>query len=255
MRSPHRRWGDYVDAFHAERPGITEDVLARCTDDTGASPYDWVAGGLDPQARVVDLASGSAPTRAVVAGDWIGVDRSTDELARARVLGRGPLVRGDVTSVPLRRQSADVVLCSMALMLVEPCASVLDEIGRIMNPAGELRLLLPTTSPLTVSDRVTYFRLFAATRSRPRFPATPLRRDAARVLAGSGLVIVSDDSRRFGYPIGAPTDLDLFISSWYRPGRSPGESAFRHRRPALPTGIGVPLRRIIARPSPRGDTR
>jgi SAM-dependent methyltransferase len=247
MRSARRPWGDYIDAFHTEHPGITEDVLARCTDDTGASPYDWIADGLDPQARVVDLASGSGPTRAGVAGDWIGVDRSTSELARARQRGRGPLVRGDVTSVPLRCQSTDAVLCSMALMLIEPCGSVLDEIRRIMTPAGELRLLLPTTTPLTVSDRVNYLRLFVATRSRPRFPATPLRRHAARVLAGSGLVIVADDAKRFGYPITTPADLELFVGSWYRPDRSPGELAFRHRRRIRTTGIGVPLRRIIAR--------
>ncbi len=34
-------WGDDLDSFHAQQPGITEDVLARGIDRDGASPYAW----------------------------------------------------------------------------------------------------------------------------------------------------------------------------------------------------------------------
>ena len=176
MRSRRPAWADYIDRFHAQRPGITEDVLARCTDETGANPYAWLTHGLDPHARVLDLACGSGPTHALVAGRWIGVDRSSAELSRALERGRAPLVRADLTNVPVRNDTADAVLCSMALMLIDPCSTVLDEIQRLLTPGGELRALLPATAPLTISDRWTYLRLFVAARARPRFPATPLRR-------------------------------------------------------------------------------
>ena len=253
MKPRQPAWADYVDKFHTQLPGITEDVLARCTDETGANPYAWLTDGLDPEAQVLDLACGSGPTRALVAGDWVGVDCSSTELGGALERGRAALVRADATSVPIRDCSVDVVLCSMALMLIDPCSAVLDEIQRIVNPAGELRALLPTTRPMTISDRWNYLRLFAEARSRPRFPATPLRRTAAHTFTASGLVITSDQSKRFGYPIGTRTDVDRFIESWYRPGSQSGEAEPRRRHFVSRTDIGVPLRRVIARPTTQSN--
>jgi len=249
MTSCRPAWSDYIDTFHTHHPGITEDVLARCTDETGASPYAWLADGLEPDSQVLDLACGSGPTRALVAGSWVGVDYSSTELRGALERGRATLVRADVTNLPIRSGIADVVLCSMALMLIDPCSVVLDEIRRILTPAGELRALLPTTRPLTVSDRWNYLGLFTAARSRPRFPATPLRRNAAHTFTASGLVITSDQSQRFSYPIGTRTDVDRIIESWYRPGRRNGKAEPRRRRYVSPPVIGVPMRRIIARPT------
>ncbi|MGH9217537.1 MAG: nitrate/nitrite transporter NrtS, partial [Acidimicrobiales bacterium] len=37
---------DYLAAFHHERPGITEAVLARARAEDGTNPYDWVAEAL-----------------------------------------------------------------------------------------------------------------------------------------------------------------------------------------------------------------
>ncbi len=250
MRSRQPAWADFIDWFHTQRPGITEEVLARCTDRNGVSPYGWLADGLDPAAQVIDLACGSGPTHALVTGNWIGVDRSAPELTGALERGRATLVRADVTGLPIRNDSADVVLCSMALMLIDPLSSVLGEIRRILTRAGELRVLLPTTKPLTNADRWNYLRLFVETRSRPRFPSTPLRRHAAHTFGGSGLLITSDQSKRFGYPIDTAVDLDRFIESWYRPGTPPGRADERRgRHHGSRTTIGVPLRRIIARTS------
>ena len=245
----------YIDEFHTQRPGITEDVLARCTDETGANPYAWLTDGLDPDAQILDLACGSGPTHALVTGDWVGLDRSPTELSGALERGRVTLVQADLTDLPIRSDTADTVLCSMALMLIDPCSTVLDEIHRILTPAGELRALLPTTRPMTVSDRWNYLRRIAEARSRPRFPATPLRRDAAHTFAASGLVITSDQTKRFGYPIGTPVDVDHFIESWYRPNRPSRQADPRRRRHGSRTTIGVPLRRIIARPTTRSNSQ
>jgi SAM-dependent methyltransferase len=253
MKSRQPAWADYVNTFHTQLPGITEEILARCSDETGATPYAWLTDGLDPEAQVVDLACGSGPTRALVAGKWVGVDCSSTELSCALERGRATLVRADVTNVPIRSDTADAVLCSMALMLIDPCFAVLDEIRRILSSAGELRALLPATRPLTASDRLHYLRLFATARSRPRFPMTALRRHATDAFAASGLVITSDQSRRFGYPIATPADVDRFIESWYRPDKPPGRADPRRRRCGSPTTIGVPLRRIIARPTTRSN--
>ena len=247
MKQREPAWSDYIDKFHTQHPGITEEVLARCTDETGATPYAWLTDCLDPDAQVLDLACGSGPTREFVARDWVGVDRSNTELHSARERGRATLVRADVTNVPIRNDSTAVVLCSMALMLIDPCSAVLDEIRRILTPAGELRALLPTTRPMTASDRWNYLGLFAEARSRPRFPTTPLRRNAAHTFTASGLVITSDQSKRFSYPVGAPADADRFIDSWYRPDRRNAKAERQRRGHGSPITIGVPLRRIIAR--------
>jgi len=243
-------WGDYLDSFHAQRPGITEDVLARCTNRNGASPYAWLTDRVEIVGRVLDLACGSGPTRALVAGSWTGVDRSVAELHCARQHGRTPLVRADMTGVPIRDCSVDVVLCSMALMLVEP-SSVLGEIHRILVPSGQVRILLPSATPLTLSDRWRYLRLFVASRASIRFPPTPLRRHAAEALAAAGLLVESDRSERFTYPIDTHEDADLFVDSWYQPTKRLTDIEARPRNDGLPPrrAVGVPLRRIIAHKS------
>ncbi len=58
---PGNGWRAYLDRFHHERAGVTEDLLGRAVDASGATPYDWLAGAVSGRGRVVDLACGSAP--------------------------------------------------------------------------------------------------------------------------------------------------------------------------------------------------
>ncbi len=252
MSSPHDAWARYLDSFHAHRPGITESVLGRCTDGNGANPYAWLTDGINAGAPVLDIACGSGPTRPCVAGSWLGVDRSTAELRRASQHGRTALVRADATRVPVRDGSVDTVLCSMALMLIDPCSVVLDEINRVLTPSGQLRIMLPTTRPLILTDRWRYLRLVVAARASPRFPRTPLRRHAMETLAAAGFTIASDQSQRFAYPIDTQADVERFVDSWYQPTKPLSATARRRPRDRLfaPRAIGVPLRRIIARKAP-----
>ncbi|WP_329138442.1 hypothetical protein OG552_30705 [Streptomyces sp. NBC_01476] len=83
-----RDWRRYLSAYHDTRSGITERLFQQAD----SSPYTWLAEALRTEAgTVLDLACGSAPTRAVLPHEgWIGVDSSAGELAEAARLGRGP---------------------------------------------------------------------------------------------------------------------------------------------------------------------
>lgn len=237
--------------FHAERPGITEDVLARCTDDggDGTGPYAWLLDGVDPGAVIVDLGCGSGPARPDGALRWVGLDRSVAELARARVAGRTAVARADAGSLPVPTGAADVVTCSMAMMLVRPLDAALAEVARVLRPGGELRLLLPARRPLTLRDRLRYLPLFWAARATTSFPPTPLRRHAHDRLRRFGLPVHTDGARRFVLDLDGVADAERLVDSWYLP-RVPEHrrAAARARAAALvPTTFGLPLRRVVAR--------
>jgi SAM-dependent methyltransferase len=245
-------WGRYLDGFHAARSGITEDVLGRAG--VGSrSPYGWLTDGIDPDARILDLACGSAPSRPDEATRWVGLDRSAGELERAAAAGRRSLLRSDATRLPVVDTSVDVVVCAMGLMLVDPLAEALAEIARVLRPDGELRLLLPDRKPLSTLDQLRYLRLFWAARAANHFPPTPLRRHAAEMLAGVGLHVTTDESLRFTLPVDTGDEAARFVDSWYLPRASPAHrDAARRRAAALaPFDVGLPLRRVIAHPAHR----
>lgn len=241
-------WPTYLAEFHAANPGITEDILARCTA-KGQNPYDWLTESLDPASRILDLACGSGPAKPAGARQWVGLDLSAAELARARRGGIGALMVGDATALPLGDASADAVTCSMALMLVQPLDLALAEIRRTLTPNGRLLLLLPALRPLHMADRAKYLRLFVAARSTTKFPPSALRRQASATLARHGLQVESDETRRFTYSLDEPSDANRFVDSWYLPGVHPRrrDAARIRAQSMVPCTIGVPLRRVIAR--------
>ena len=241
-------WPSYLAEFHSMNPGITEDVLGRCTSHVG-SPYAWLTENIVPSERVLDLACGSAPAKPPGALHWIGLDLSEAELDRVRGGGNSALIIGDATTLPIRDGTVDVVTCSMALMLVQPLDHALAEIHRVLVPGGRLMLLLPERRPLHLTDRIAYLRLFWAARSTTKFPPTALRGHAAGELTRHGLQVASDDSRRFDYLIHGPADADRFVDSWYLPGvpEQRRDAARKRARSMAPVSIGIPLRRLIAR--------
>ncbi len=240
-------WNTYVEDFHTSFPGITEDVLARCTSD-GLSPYRWLTQQIDDEARVLDLGCGSGPARPPNATRWVGLDRSQRELERAAELGRTALLRGNITQLPLAARSVDVVTSSMAMMLVQPIDVALVEVDRVLRDGGELRLLLPATAPLTMLDRIEYLRLFWAARSTAQFPPTTMGTSARDTLEASGFTVVADERVRFDLPLDNAADAERFINSWYLPSTTDARrGAARGRASSMaPFRIGIPLRRIIA---------
>lgn len=254
-------WDTYLEHFHDERPGITEDVLGRCRAE-GRTPYQWCAEPLvGMTGPVIDLACGSGPVAALVP-DWIGVDRSDAELRAARERRRGPLLHAAAMALPFPSASARGAICSMALQVVDEPGAALAELARIVRPGGRVVLLLPTSGPLPWRHAGRYLELQLALRRRIRYPndaaltAERLRDMAAR----TGLQVTSDDRAGFALPIEGRADASLLLRSLYLPGVS--ERRFEAGRHVIErsagTALTVPLRRIVLertdiRPTPGPD--
>jgi len=244
-------WDNYIHQFHHDHPGITEAVLARASCH-GQNPYEWLTDDLDAPGVVLDLACGSAPTRPLLGPGWIGLDVSSSELRAAHLDTTGRAVRADLTRLPLDTESRDTIICSMALMLIEPLHTALQEMRRALRPNGIVRILLPATIPLTSRDRLRYARLATSLRTTTLFPPTRLHRNAEHQLRTAGLGIVEDTARRFAYPISSGGDASLLIHSLYLPRCDTARRAAACRIATRwrPQPVGIALRRITARQVP-----
>lgn len=241
-------WSDYVAAFHAERAGITERVLARSRS-AGIDPYTWCAAALgSTEGPAVDVACGSGPMAGHLPG-WLGLDRSGDELAVAAAAGRGPLAEASADRLPLPDGAVDVVVCSMSLQVLEPLDAVLAEIGRVLRSGGRAVALLPATRPLALAHALVYLRLQIALGTRIGYPNDRLLRPAALagLAASSGLTVAGDERRAFALPLRADADVDELLASLYLPGVVPERVA--RARPVLCARVGhdiaIPLRRVV----------
>jgi SAM-dependent methyltransferase len=180
---------------------------------------------------------------------WIGFDRSPSELRLAHARGALRLMVADAAAAPLKRASADVVLCTMALMLVQPLDRSLLEIARVLRPGGRLVALLPATRPLRTIDRMRYLRLLAVLRrGRVGYPNDRALVRPHQQLSDAGLELVDDAQRRFDFPIDNERTADEFVDSLYLPGT---DVAHRTRAQAMAhrwigEALGIPLRRLVA---------
>ena len=247
-RDPGDDWASYLGTFHERRAGITEDVLAHSAD-RGLNAYAWLMEALPTHADVLDLACGSGPLHPLHPQAWVGIDTSHSELRRARAQGRGPLVRGDATLLPFANGSFDAVVCSMALMLLQPIDAALAEVARVLRPGGLLAALIPSNRPLSGGDVVRYSRLLIALRRRLRYPNDEALSDISGAFASAGLALTGDQRRRFVCRVTTPEMAALCVTSLYLPGVPAERTA-----PALEVAtswvgksLGVPLRRITAR--------
>ncbi|TQF02795.1 methyltransferase domain-containing protein [Kitasatospora acidiphila] len=243
-------WAAYLDVFHQAHPGITEAVLRRAHAD-GTTPYQWLAETVPAGGVLLDLACGSAPMCAVLppAVRYLGVDRSSAELAAARTADVGPLLRADATALPLASGSIDTVVCSMALMLLTPLPRALREIRRVLRRGGLLVATVPATGPLRAGDYALAAALLLAIRRTLRYPNDRAMRHLPAALARAGLELRSDERRCFTLPLTRPDDGSLLLDSLYLPGLTPTahRRALRVLRAAHRTEVPIPLRRITAR--------
>ncbi|MFP3906094.1 MAG: class I SAM-dependent methyltransferase [Acidimicrobiales bacterium] len=248
-------WPHYLERFHAERPGITEDLLLDCRDDAGRDPYQWLASGVTPGGRVLDLACGSGPMHGLLGPGWIGVDRSAEELERASANDAGPVARADALALPLPSHSVDAVVCSMALMLVSPLTRALDEIRRVLVPGGALHVMVPARRPLTAGDTRRYLRLYLALASPARFPPSPMRRHSTGVLSDAGFSVATVERQRFDYPLVDPASGRRLVDALYLPGVAPRrqERASQVAQRWIGSALGIALERIVARCDHRGQ--
>lgn len=252
-RMGDRRWDGYVGAFHTERPGITEAVLAGTSDGDGKNPYDWVAEALPRDGTVIDLGCGSGPLAARAGRRWIGIDRNPAELALATRAAPGRVVRADATAVALRAGNADAAVCSMALMVFDDPGRAVAEMARLLRAGGLLVAMVPALAPLTLRDRARYARLLAALR-RPTvpFPRYHVVWNPRPLVTRAGLTLVSAERRRFAYPLTNRDDALRWLRSLYLPGVEPRRwrAAQRVTQQWIGSNIGIPVRRLVATKNP-----
>jgi SAM-dependent methyltransferase len=249
-RAKSSAWSRYLIGFHNRNPGITEDILATAvSDDDGMTAYRWLLSAAPVECLALDVACGSAPfARIDTDRRWIGFDRSSGELAAAAGHGRSDLVQGEAGTLPFLDESFGLVVCSMALMLLDSVDVVLTEIHRVLLRSGTAIFLLPGSWPLSGRDRLRYLRLLAAFRQfQPAYPNRIHLAGLSGQLARAGLSVVEDDRRRFRYQIADRQAGRRFVESLYTPGLS-------HERVELAVGltnrwigseVGIPLRRIV----------
>lgn len=241
-------WGSYVSGFHAERPGVTEDLLGRCVDPGGSGPYQWLLEPVTVGNPVVDVGCGSGPVAELLPG-WVGVDVSRAELVAAAGRGRTAVVAGRAEALPFASSSVHQVIAVMSLMVVDDPEATLREVVRILRPGGRLALLLPDRGPLTGRDRARYAVLLSllGRRAAP-FPQPDLGERLPSLLAGAGLRTTTDERVRFACPIGSRRDADRFVESLYLPGVSAFRTALARAavRAWGSAALGVPLRRVVA---------
>ena len=247
-RSPQGPWADYLHAFHAERPGITERILRRCRAD-GLDPYQWCAQALAAApGAVLDLACGSGPLAEHLPG-WVGVDTSGAELSAARDRGRGPLVLASAASLPVRTAGLEAVVCSMGMQIIDPFDAALAEVARVLRAGGTAILLVPAGGPVPWRDAVVFARLQIALRGRIHYPNDDRLRPAALRdrAAGVGLAITADERQAFVLPLTTRTDADDLLASLYLPSVDADrlEAGRRVLLGQVGRELAVPLRRIV----------
>ena len=241
MRTP---WRDYLSDFHAERPGITEQLLQRTRDAAGRTPYDWVADAVPRGTAVLDLACGSAPLAERLVASYLGIDLSAPELALARSKG-APVVRADAGRLPVADEAVDVVVVSMALMLV-PLSATLAEVRRVLRPGGRLVALLPATGPMPARDLLRFARLCVALRHR----GLAYPNDAALADGVPGFATLTDARVGFRCEIDSDDTAQLLLRSLYLPEVGPERMA--HGAAVVSRWVGTsmttPLRLLVAEP-------
>lgn len=247
---PDLDWTAYLSDFHADRPGITEDVLQHTFDRQRRTPYDWLADASAGGRQVLDLACGSGPMHARLphATSYVGLDLAAGELAVAA--GHGlPVAQADASGLPLRDSTVDLVVMSMALMLV-PLASTLREVRRVLTQGGVLVATVPANRPLPRADRLRYARLCLALRHLGlTYPNDLTLANPGPHFLAADLRLTADDSRAFGYELRDEQSADRFLDSLYLPdvGARHLDRGRRVVRRWSGTTIAVPIRRLVAR--------
>ena len=148
----HSAAESFLRGFHARYPGMTTAVFARGRGPGGRSSYDVLAADAASVApdRILDLACGDGfllelVRNALPAATLVGVDFSEEELeaAKSRLKERGvELHHARAQALPLEDASVDVVLCHMALMLMDEVEVVVDELARVLKSGGLVALVV-----------------------------------------------------------------------------------------------------------------
>jgi ubiquinone/menaquinone biosynthesis C-methylase UbiE len=103
----------------------------------------WLASGV-PRGRVLDLGCGTGRNLPLFASGVraIGLDPCLEALETARRRAPGvPLVRARAEALPFRDGTFDAVVSGLVFCSVSDVAGGLDEVRRVLNAGGVLRML------------------------------------------------------------------------------------------------------------------
>ncbi|MQA05025.1 MAG: methyltransferase domain-containing protein [Streptosporangiales bacterium] len=244
-------WRGYLYGFHAAHAGVTERVLARATGRAGGDPYRWLVEPLrDADAPLLDLACGSAPTRALLPGvPWVGVDLSAAELALAVAGGRTPVVRGRADVLPVADGAIGAVCAAMCFQVLEPLDGVLDELRRVLRGDGRLVALVPARASWT--GVLPWLHVLRALGVRTlRWPNPQALDGLGKVLRAAGFAVDADERRVFRLAVETAADAELVVDSLYLP--DVDEERIAAAKQALAgwarpgRRLPLPLRRVVA---------
>jgi SAM-dependent methyltransferase len=158
---------DFLQAFHAARPGITARAFAR-----GGS-YERLAALVANATRVLDLACGDGALLAHMSAHAIGIDLSRAELAATR---RTAVARAQ--ALPFAANAFDAVTCHLAFMLFADLPAVVRELERVLVPGGELVALLGGGPTADGDDAFHRFLEILGPRTTPRFGDSRAKNEA-----------------------------------------------------------------------------
>lgn len=128
-----------------------DDLPAMTTASFAGIGNPFLMDGLAPGAEVVDIGSGAgmdcllAARRTGPAGSVVGIDMTDAMLARARAgaaeagLGHVRFEKADMTALPLRSESVDVVISNGVINLAPDKEAVFNELYRVVRPGGRLQ--------------------------------------------------------------------------------------------------------------------
>ena len=138
----------FLQAFHAEHPAVTSDLLGHGHAPDGRSSYELLRDRVAGRERVLDLGCGDGLLLELLAEEGrgrrlAGVDLSEQslDLARRRPALAGPEVVLEVAraqQLPFPDDSFDACVCHMALMLMADIGQVAAELARVLTPGGLL---------------------------------------------------------------------------------------------------------------------
>ncbi|MGB7979689.1 MAG: methyltransferase domain-containing protein [Candidatus Nanopelagicales bacterium] len=245
-------WTNYLAQYHEAHPGITEEVLSGSRHPTFGDPYRWLRDAAPYRpARVLDIACGSAPMQPLFAdSEYLGIDLSHAELSVARARGRGPVLTADALALPVESGSLDIVVCSMAIMLLRPIDAAIAEIARVLRPGGTFAAIRPVSTPLLPRDLRTVAPLLLALRHTPELPQHFTGRGLGQVITRAGLSIISTQGARFAHPLATPADARLAVEALYLPHvpdtRRDVAAAHLARRAGPGREVPVSLHRVVA---------
>jgi len=249
-------WPSYLRTYHARNPAITERVLAASVHPRAGTPYDWLVEALpDKPGVVLDLACGSAPVHDRLSGArvYVGVDLSPEELREASRSGRGALARADAMRLPLATGSVDAVVCSMAVMLMQPLEHALAEVGRVLRPGGVFAAIRPVGWPALPRDARLVLPLVRGLRGGPQMPQRFVPGRFRRSLAAAGLPVADDRALRFSHPLETVDDAHMAVRALYLPdvpeARKAEAARLLSRQAAPGRDLPVSIRRTVARRS------